>query len=193
MSLQPRRRSWLSQWPTMVWLAIAWTLMWGEFSWANGIGGLLIAAAVTFVLPLPAMGLAVHVRPWQMVRLVVYFMSDLIKSSFQVAFQALDLRFEPHGAVVGVRLRNPADLYLTVTAELSTLIPGSIVVEAHRLTGMLYLHVLDLAKSGGEDAVRANVLELERRVLYALATDEELRNSGLPVTRLRAFVKPEAT
>lgn len=181
MTLHPRRRSWFGQWPTIVWLAVAWMLLWGEISWGNLVGGLVLGAGVTAVFALPAVGFHIRVRPISLSWLALRFLGDLVRASFQVAWQALDPRFEPHGAVVGVRLRNPADLYLTISAELSTLVPGSLVVEAHRLTGMLYLHVLDLESYGGEDKVRADVLALEERVLYALASDEELVNAGLPL------------
>lgn len=181
MTLHPRRRSWFGQWPTVLWLTVAWTMLWGEVTWANVAGGLVLGGLVTLVFPLPAIGFHVRVRPASLLWLVAHFLWDLTRASFQVAFQALDLRRVPRGAVIGVRLRNPADLYLTVTAELSTLVPGSIVVEAHRLTGMLYLHVLDLESYGGEEKVRSDVLALEERVLYALASDEELINAGLPV------------
>ncbi|QIK84571.1 Na+/H+ antiporter subunit E [Sanguibacter sp. HDW7] len=181
MSLHARRRGLLVQWPTILWLALVWVLLWGELTWANVLGGLGVGVVVTLVFPLPAMGFSIKVRPWHMLRLAWYFLSSLVQASFQVAWQALSPRSHVHGAVVGVRLRNPADLYLTVTAELSTLVPGTLVVEAQRITGMLYLHVLDLAASGGEDAVRDDVLELEERVLYALASDEELVRAGLRV------------
>jgi multicomponent Na+:H+ antiporter subunit E len=68
---------------------------------------------------------------------------------------------------------------MTITAELSSLVPGSLVIEAHRLTGMLYLHVLDLDAAGGADKVRQDTLDLEARVLRAFASNEELQAAGL--------------
>lgn len=192
MSLHPRRRGLLAQWPTIVWLTVVWCFLWGEVTWANVLGGLVIAVVVTTVFPLPAMGIKIRMRPWHLLRLAWYFLSSLTVASFQVAWQALNPRFEPRGAVVGVRMRNPADLYLTVTAELSTLVPGTLVVEAQRITGMIYLHVLDLAASGGEDRVRADVLELEEHVLRALASDEELRRAGLDVPGRRGRAERRA-
>jgi multicomponent Na+:H+ antiporter subunit E len=71
-----------------------------------------------------------------------------------------------------------------MTAELCSLVPGSLVVEAHRLTGMLYLHVLDVEQSGGVERARQTVLDQEERVLRAFASDSELREAGLaPVGR----------
>lgn len=187
MSLHRRRRSfsagWLSramtQWRTMAWLTVVWIVLWGDLSWANLIAGALIAFLVLSLLPLPSIFVRGRLRPWPLVVLVATFLRDLVVASAQVSVQVLRLRSRPHGAVVGVKLRNPSDIYMTITAELSSLVPGSLVVEAHRLTGMLYLHVLDLEHAGGADQVRAGTLALEARVLRAFASNEELRAAGL--------------
>lgn len=179
MTLHRRRRKVLAQWPTLLWLALVWMLLWGDFSWANLFGGLAVAFLVTLLFPLPALGIRLKFRPLQFMKLGLFFFFDLAVASAQVSWQALNFTKVPHGAVVGVKLRNPADLYLTITAELSTLVPGSLVVEAHRLTGMLYLHVLDLDTYGGREKVRSDVLALEERVLRALASDEDLVLAGL--------------
>ncbi len=190
MNPHARRRALVTQWPTILWLTAVWTFLWGEITWANVLGGLAVGIVVTLVFPLPAMGLPIRIRPWHLLRLAGFFLGSLVVASFQVAWQALSPRTQVHGAVVGVRLRNPADLYLTVTAELSTLVPGTLVVEAQRITGMIYLHVLDLAASGGEEKVRQDVLDLEEHVLHALASDEELERAGLDVPRRWSVRRP---
>ncbi len=184
MSLHVRRRTtWRErlrhQWSAIVWLALVWVLLWGSLTWGNVLAGLLVGVLVVVLLPLPALPFHGHVRPLRVVALLARFGLDLFVASFQVAWQALRPGRQPRGAVVGVRLRNPSDVYLTVTAELSSLVPGSLVVEVHRLTGMLYLHVLDLEAYGGADKVRRDVLDLEARVLRALASDAELEAAGL--------------
>jgi len=68
-------------------------------------------------------------------------------------------------------------------------VPGSIVVEAHRLTGTLYLHVLDVATAGGVEAARRSVLDQEERVLRAFASDAELEAAGLRPRRDRSHAK----
>ncbi len=81
--------------------------------------------------------------------------------------------------MIRVHLRSESDVYLTLTAELTTLVPGSLVVEAHRQTGVLYLHLLDVETLGGVEKVRADTLEVEARILRALATDSELEAAAL--------------
>ncbi len=174
MSLHVRRRTtWRErlrhQWWAILWLAVVWVLLWGSVTWGNVLAGALLGVLVVVLLPLPPLPFHGHVRPLRVLALVGRFGVDLAIASFQVAWQAIRPGRQPRGAVVGVRLRNPSDIYLTVTAELSSLVPGSLVVEVHRLTGMLYLHVLDLEAYGGVDKVRADVLALEARVLRAPA------------------------
>lgn len=183
MSLHPRRQRSRIQWGAIVLLALVWILLWGDVSWANLVGGLAVGLLVTLLLPLPPIDFHGRVRPLALVYLFAKFLWDLFVASIHVAGLALNFRRRPQGAVVGVQLRNHSDLYLTITAELSTLTPGSLVVEAHRLTGMLYLHVLDIESSGGAQKVREDTWALEERVLRAFASDAELEEAGLSVPR----------
>lgn len=178
MSLHPRRVRRLP-WGTVVWLTVVWVLLWGDLSVANVLAGAAIALGVTLGLRMSPVDFHGRVRPWGVVRLFVRFALDLVRASFEVAVLALRPHRMPHGAVIGVQLRSHSDLYLTMTAELCSLVPGSLVVEAHRLTGRLYLHVLDVETAGGVEAARQAVLDQEERVLRAFASDVELRAAGL--------------
>ncbi|GMA32750.1 hypothetical protein GCM10025875_27420 [Litorihabitans aurantiacus] len=109
---------------------------------------------------------------------------DIVVASAQVTAVALRLGRDPRSGVIRVQLRSRSDLYLTLTADFCSLVPGSIIVEAHRATSTLYLHVLDLEAAGAVERARANVLEQEARILYALASDEEIARAGLPRRRL---------
>lgn len=170
-------------WVTVAWLTTVWVLLWGELSVGNVFSGAVIGAIVTAFLPLPAIGFHGKVRPLGVFRLVGRFIVDLTVASFQVAFLAFNPSHIPHGAVIGVHLRNESDLYLALTAVLSTLVPGTVVVEALRRNGMVYLHVLDLEMMGGSEKVRQDVLAIEERVLRALGSDQELEDAGLGLRR----------
>jgi multicomponent Na+:H+ antiporter subunit E len=178
VSLHPRRRARVG-WGTVVWLTAAWVLLWGDLSVGNVLAGLVIALLVTLGLRMQPIDFHGRVRPGRLALLVGRFLADVVRASFEVAAIALRPRYTPRGAVIGVQLRGHSDLYLTMTAELCSLVPGSLVVEAHRLTGMLYLHVLDVRQAGGVEAARAAVLAQEERVLRAFASDEELAAVGL--------------
>lgn len=183
MSLHRRRRSLAVQWPNLLWLTAVWVLLWGELSAGNVVAGLAVAVAVTVLLPLPVVPFHLRPRPLALAHMVGRFLADLLVASLQIALLALRFNHTPHGAVVGVKLRNPSDLFLTLTAEMASLVPGTVVVEAHRITGMLYLHVLDVQSYGGIDKAKQDVLDLEERVLRAMASDADLARVGLSTRR----------
>ena len=186
MSLHPRRKAVRFHAVSVGWLTAVWVLLWGELSVANVLGGVAVAVLVTASLPMPAIEFHGRVHLVPLLYLVWRFVADLVVASAQVAAQALDPRRVPRGAVLGVALRSHSDLYLTLTGELCSLVPGSLVVEAHRVTGMLYIHVLDVDTAGGVEAARAHVLDTEARLLRAIASDEELAEAGLTRRPLRA-------
>ena len=195
MSLHPRRRGALAfQVATVVWLTLVWVGLWGSFSPANVLAGAAVALLVVRGLPMPSIDYRGRPRPGRLLILVGRLLFDLVVASTQVALLALGRR-TPQSAVIRVRLRSHSDLYLTLTAQLVSLVPGSVVVEAHRISGTLYVHVLDVARTGVEEQRRA-VLAIEERVLWALASLDELDRAGLtgpgaPAVAASPHVPPE--
>ncbi len=176
------------QWWSVLWLTGVWVALWGRLSVGNVLAGVVVGTVVTTTLRMTPMDFHGRVHLWGLVRLLSRFVLDLVRGSLEVATIALRLGYVPTGAVIGVRLRSHSDLYLTLTAELCSLVPGTVVVDAHRLTGTLYLHVLDVTHGGkstadGVENARAQVLAQEERVLRALASDAELVEAGLEVGR----------
>ncbi|MGY1453654.1 Na+/H+ antiporter subunit E [Streptomyces sp. SS8] len=170
---RPKRRPAL-QWPFITWLVVVWVLLWGDLSFANVFSGLAVAVLVSLVFPLPPIAFAGRVRPLPLARLVLRFCYDLVTASLEVAARALDPRHKPVNSVIAVRLRSRSDLYLTLTAELLTLVPGSVVLEADRDSGTLHLHVLGANDETGMARARETALAQEERLVRALASDSEL-------------------
>ena len=167
-----------ANWGVLLWLTVVWVFLWGELTLANVVIGAFLAVLVTTVLPLPPTPFDGRFRPWGVILLVAHFLWDVVKASVEVA--RLALRKEPpRGGVIRVRLRSHNDVYLTMVAGMTTLVPGSVVVEAHRITGTLYHHILDVEMMGGLEAAHQSVLDQEERILRAFATREELLDAGL--------------
>lgn len=167
-------------WPSMAAGAVLWVLLWGDLSWANVLSGMALGALVRLAFPLPPLGTATTVRPGPLLRLLGQFVGDLVLASFQVAWTAVvPGRKTPRGGLVSVALRSDSDLFIATTAGLSSLVPGTLVIDLDRPSRTLRLHVLDLAGSGGPDAVRESTLALEARLLRAFAPAAELSRVGL--------------
>lgn|SRR5690606_5537948 len=175
---RPERRFPRASWLMLGWLTAVWVMLWGDLTAANVIAGFVIALVVTTVLPLPRVPFAGRIRPWGIVRLLAAFLRDLLIASVQIAATTVAGR-RPKGAVVRVRLRSYSDLVLTLTSGFVSLVPGSIVVETHRLDGTMYVHVFDVDRHGGVEAAQRTVLEQEQRVLRAVGSADQLADAGM--------------
>ncbi|QAY69346.1 Na+/H+ antiporter subunit E [Xylanimonas protaetiae] len=174
-----RVRRVVAQWPTILLLSGLWMLLWATFAWGTFVAGLVLGVVVVAVLPLPPVGVDAAFRPGRVAVLAGRFVGDLVVASFQVAWTALRPGPQPRGGVVSVPLRPAPDVLFAMTAVLSSLVPGSLVVEVDTRTAVLYLHVLDLDAAGGVAGVRAQTLHLEERVLRAFAARGDLVRAGL--------------
>lgn len=160
--------------PMLVWLVVLWLLLWGDVSWANIISGTLLGLLVMIVLPLPMVSFGVRIRPVRLVALLLRFFLDLFAASAQVAWLAVKPGQQPHNSVIGVPLHSGSDLFVSLTAEMVSLVPGSVIVEigapsATGGQGSLYIHALGVADAEGRERIRREVLLTERRIMRTLA------------------------
>lgn len=138
-------------------LTLVWCGLWGSFSVANALSGLLVSTAIL------ASGVGGNtdsgLRVVPLARLFVLVLVDLIRSTIAMAVEILTPTDYTKEGIVAVNL--PADhrqhlLFLTVAI---TLTPGTAVVDVDRENGTLYLHLLHIEQS---DATIAHVHELAR-------------------------------
>ena len=169
----PRRRRRVLQPRAVATIALAWVLLWDRVTWGNVVNGVLVGLLVTYAFPLPSIEFQGRLRPHRVLLLIAHFLVDLVGASWQVIRLAFGRR-SPRNAVIEVQLRSRSDFYLTLTAELVALVPGSVVIDARRSTSVLYLHLLDVEREGAIEAQRAHVLAVERRVVRALGSREEI-------------------
>jgi multicomponent Na+:H+ antiporter subunit E len=165
-----RRRLRTLQPVALAWLVVVWVALWGDLSAVHVVTGFAVALVVCLVFPLPRLGMRLRVRPLRAAWLATRFLVDVVVASAHVTWLTLQLRREPRNAVIEVDLTTTSDLVLTVVAQMVSLVPGSLVVEARRSTHTLFLHVLDARDQRGVDRMRADVLALERRVVAAIGT-----------------------
>ncbi|MGI5153317.1 Na+/H+ antiporter subunit E [Plantactinospora sp. CA-294935] len=170
----PDRRRWRDHLITVGWLVAVWSLLWGEFTVGNLVGGVLVAVVILVFLPLPRVTFGGRLRPLALAEFVGRFVAELVVASVHVGWVALRPG-QPRNAIVAVRLRVRTDLNLALTAEVLSLVPGTLIVEADRESGTLYVHVLDVR--GAEDLARSRerILALEARLVRAIGSETELR------------------
>ncbi len=148
-------------------LTVVWVGLWGSLTAVTVLGGVVVSVLVCLVFPLPPLAMGLRVHPIHLLWLVLHFLLDVVQASIHVAWTTLQLHRQPRNAVIEVDLHTQSDFILTVVAELTSLVPGSLVVEARRSTHSLFLHVLDARDDAGVERMRAQTFALERRVLRA--------------------------
>jgi len=162
------------QFALLAWLVLVWNLLWGTWSWANLISGIVVAAAVTTLLPLPPVVGGTRIHPAALVGFLGYFLADLVISAAQVAWLTLSPRGLRYSAIITVDMRTDSDLLLTIIAESLILVPGSIVIDLDREAQTLALHVLHVRDRDDVERARDRVRAMEARVVRALGTADDI-------------------
>jgi multicomponent Na+:H+ antiporter subunit E len=168
------RLSLLVQLPLLVWLVILWLLLWGHVTVISVLTGVVLALLVTRVFYLPPVELSGRFDLRWAAILLAHFAVDLVRASYQVAVQAFDWRGVPVNSVIAVHLHTRSDFVMTLTAELVSLVPGSIVVEADRERSILYLHALGTSTPEQVEHVRQATLQVESRIVFTLGTADDI-------------------
>lgn len=150
-------------------LTVLWVLLWGQVSPTHVVGGLIVAVGVLLAFPLPRLILGIRVRPWALVVLVVRFIAELVTASVEVAYQSVAPWKHPHGVCVRVGIRTQDAFFTTMLAQMTILVPGTVVIDVDRHRRELLLHVFDAPDDAALEAVQRDVLAQEERILRALS------------------------
>lgn len=161
----------------LCWLILVWILLWGTFSAANVISGLLIALVITVLLPLPAVPVEGRVHPLSLLRLILSVFYELVISSAQVAWLAVKPGPPPLSAVMRAHLAVKSDLVLALAVTIFNLVPGSIVLEIDQSRRMLYMHVIDVGNKRAVQRFYRQVSKVERLLVRTFEREEDWRAS----------------
>lgn len=159
-------------------LTLVWLLLWGRATWFLALSGLVVGALVLRLFPLPPLMSTVRLRPLPAARLVLTFLVELVTASFTVAWLAFRPRPVGPGALLDARLDLQDDLRRTIVAEMTSLVPGTVVLDLDGASGIMTIHVLDTTDPTTLDRERAKIRALERRVAAAVAVDRRTDAGG---------------
>ena len=165
----------LLQLPFLAWLVVLWMLLWGQFTVLAFLTGLVVAIFVTRVFRLPTIELSGRINLWYAALFLVQFLFAVLRGALSVTVQVFDFRHQPGAAIMAVPLKYADDLVMTHVAVTSSLIPGSLIVEADRDRRILYLHVIGVHSTADVDRQREQVLRWERRIVRALGSPAQYR------------------
>ncbi|OHT81257.1 Na+/H+ antiporter subunit E [Mycobacteroides saopaulense] len=156
---------------TLVWLMLVWTMLWGNFSLANTITGLLVALVVTVLLPMPRLPVEGRLHVASMVRLAFTVAWYMVLSSLQVAWLAIRPGPPPLSAVLRAQVSVKSDLVMALLMNTLTIIPGSVVLEIDQERRLAYVHVLDVGSPKAVASFYAQLRQLEKLFISAFERD----------------------
>jgi multicomponent Na+:H+ antiporter subunit E len=150
------------------WLTVVWVALWESATWANVLGGIAAALLVTALVPPNRPGPWLSFRPLAAVWLVIYFIVKLVEAASRIAWEVITPGSRVAPAVVNVQLRTRTPAIAILVANLVSLTPGTLTLEADETTMKLKVHVLHLHTI--EEAQEA-VLKFERLSMRAFSEE----------------------
>src|SRR5690625_4292893 len=159
--------------------AILGCVLWGSVNLKNNLRRMRAAILVFVLSPMPAMRHQLTLRPLRFDYFLAHFVFDLVRSAVEVGWWAIRRAPQPPSSVLAVKMSSRSDFFLTGTGILCTLIPGSVVVEAQRATGTIFLHVIGAGTPEEVELARQRSVEQEHRLLLAIGRRELLEEAGL--------------
>jgi multicomponent Na+:H+ antiporter subunit E len=151
----------------VIMLTVLWVALWYDINAFNIISGLIIAVGLQLAFPLPPLRIDGRPRPLRLIAFGFVFTWSCFVASLSVAYHVLQIKQVPRNAVIEVDLRSESDFILTLVAIVTSLVPGSVVVEARRSTHTLFIHSLGTRDEAAVERERERVLKTERQLVRA--------------------------
>ncbi len=147
-------------------LAVGWQALFSTFTLASLLAGFAVGYAILWVLS-PLFSDSHYCRKlFDVLRLTVYFLWELMVSSLQVAWDVLTPMHRSRPGIVAVPIDAKTDLEITTLANLVSLTPGTLSLDLSSDHKTLYVHAMFV---DNPENIRLAIKEgMERRVLEAL-------------------------
>lgn len=123
-------------------LAVLWVLATGAFTLANLALGFIVGFVVLAVSGQVGAPRRHVAKWWHCLRLGLFFLRELVTSSFRVAHDVLTPTHHMRPAILAVPLEARTDAEITVLASLITLTPGTLCVDVSTDRKVMYVHAM---------------------------------------------------
>ena len=148
-------------------LAVAWLMLTGDFGPLNFFIGFVLGYIVLRISWLGSGAAHYAAAIPRIVGFVAFFLWELVRASFRVAFDIVTPTHHMRPAVIAVPLDVTTDTQITLLANLITLTPGTLSLDVSNDRKTLYVHVMYLRDKDQQIAEIKN--GFERRVLEVTA------------------------
>lgn len=155
-------------------LSAVWVMLWGTVTPGTIVMAVAVAIFVLAVFPMPRVATKIRIRPLSLLWLALLFNFHLVTASIQVGWMAIRPGGVRRGSILKVPLTDTDDLRRTIVSEMTSLVPGTVVIDLHPDSGILVIHVLDYCTAERKRIEVEKVLALETRVARAFGGPAEL-------------------
>ena len=104
----------------------------------------------------------------------LYILIQMFAASVEVSSWVLRPGPPVQSSVVAVRMRTESDLIMVCVAIATSIIPGSVIVEASRPERILYVHVLGAQNEEEAAEAKRGIYALEERIARGIGTRENI-------------------
>ena len=168
----------------LVWFVVLWESLWGRFTLANLLSGVVVSLALVLVVRLPDASLRSYgvrrIRPIRALWFVVYFLIKVVQANVVLAWEIITPGDRTEPGIIGVPLPDVSDAVVTLIANAFTLTPGSLTIEVTQDPTVVYVHVLHLHEP---EKVRAEMLHFAAIAVRAFGSDEAIAQLGAAASR----------
>ena len=159
--------------PAVLWLAFVWVLLWGTFTPASIVGGVVVAVLVVALFRLPPATDRLPVRPLRVAGLALFLLWDIVVSGAEVSWQVLRYGPRARAAIMEIPLIASSDRVVTVMASALSLTPGTMALQIDHDHDVWYVYALGPRDHAAVERARRRVVDMQRRVLAALGSPDE--------------------
>lgn len=169
----------------LVWFVVLWEALWGRFTLANLLSGVLVSLALVVIVRLPDAPLRSYgvrrFRPLRALWFLVYFAVKVVQANLVLAWEIITPGDHTEPGIIGVPLPEVSDAVVTLIANAFTLTPGSLTIEVVQDPTVVYVHVLHLHDP---EKVRSELAHFAAIAVRAFGTEEAIAQFGeLPARR----------
>ena len=168
----------------IAWLTVVWVLLWGTFTPLSIVGGVLVGVAVIAAFRFPPPAEHLPFRPLRLLGLAGYLAYDMVVSGAEVSWHTVRYGRAARGAVIAVPLLSRSDRVVAVIANSLSLSPGAMALQIDHEHGLWFVYALGPQDRAGVTRSRRQTLDMQRRVIAALGTADELAEADRLLARV---------
>ena len=150
-------------------LAVIWSSLWAEFSlFSLGTGFLIGYVALWVAQPLYGAKVLYFRRVWRVIKLVAFFLYELVVSSVRVAWDVLTPTQLSNPAIIEMPLDVKSDIEILLVTNLISLTPGTLSLDVSPDRKTLIVHAMF---ADDPEALIAELKDgMERKVMEVFET-----------------------